>query len=128
MAWTFDRRNELSKFYNRLDPDIILLNATGLNNVKIFNYNIYQRNHRTERHAGIALAVRKDVTHRLIDDYNDDMLAIKLETSRGPILVATLYVPPRRQYLPTADIRRVTQLNYPTYITGDLNAAHQAFE
>ena len=48
MHWTPDRAIELANFYNKLKPDIILLNSiTPRPNktIKIFNYNIYSRNY-----------------------------------------------------------------------------------
>ena len=53
LKWTFNRRNELTNYYMKMDPDVILLNATGLRDserIKIFNYNVYQRN--VEVHQG----------------------------------------------------------------------------
>ena len=29
LAWTKERRNELTNYYNREQPDVILINATG---------------------------------------------------------------------------------------------------
>ena len=81
-----------------------------------------------EEHAGVAIAVRKGTEHQLIDDFRDDMLAIKLETSKGPIILTTLYSPPRRNYLPMGDLRRVMGRNCPVYFLRDLNAHHRAFD
>ena len=30
LHWSFDRKKELSNYYNKLQPDIILLNSTGI--------------------------------------------------------------------------------------------------
>ena len=46
LKWTFNRRNELSNMYMKEDPEVLLLNSTGVKGdevMKIFNYNIYQR-------------------------------------------------------------------------------------
>ena len=62
LKWTFARRNELTNLYMTTDPDIILVNSTGLrddNRIKIFNYNVYQQNRLGEDNAGVAVAVRK---------------------------------------------------------------------
>ena len=61
-AWTFNRRNELSNYYMKEDPDIILLNSTcqtDQNRIKIFGYNVHQRNKWNENHAGVAIAIKK---------------------------------------------------------------------
>ena len=65
LKWTFARRNELTNLYLKTDPEIILLNATGIRDddrIKIFNYNVYQRNRYGEDHAGVAVAIKKKYT------------------------------------------------------------------
>ena len=130
LHWTTERRNELSNYYNRENPEIILLNATGKmteRGIKIFNYNVYTRNIRNEDHAGIAIAVRKDLKHQIIDDFDDDLLAVRLETTKGPIIMFTHYSPPRRNYLPLGNMKKIFQKTDPVYFIGDLNANHEAF-
>ena len=110
----------------KMDPDIILLNATGLRDserIKIFNYNVYQRNVEEEEHAGIAIAVKRDIRHQLLDNFRD-VLAIELETRKGPIIISTLYQPLRRDYYPTEDLTRLMRKNKPVYILADMNARH----
>ena len=52
-TWTPARGNELSNYYNREQPDIILINDIGNNhNIKIFNYNVHSKNSQNELHAG----------------------------------------------------------------------------
>lgn len=129
-TWTRDRRNELSNYYNRIEADIILLNSISLLNderVKIYNYNVYQKNKENERQAGVAIAIRKNIEHQLWDDFDDDLLAVKVKTRRGPIIVSTLYSPPRRNYLPVGDLGRLLHRNLPVYLFGDLNAQHHTF-
>ena len=127
LKWTFSRRNELTNYYMKMDPDIILLNSTGLRGserIKIFNYNVYQRNVEEEEHAGIAIAVKRGIKHQLLDNFRDDMLAIELETRKGPIIISTLYQPPRRDYYPTEDLTRLMRKNKAVYILADINARH----
>ena len=127
LKWTFSRRNELTNYYMKMDPDVILLNSTGLRNserIKIFNYNVYQRNTEDEGHVGIAIAIKRDIKHQLLDDFRDDVLAIELETRRGPIIVSTLYQPPRRNYYPTEDLTRLMRKNKPVYMLADIDARH----
>ena len=48
-----------------------------------------------------------------------------MNTSTGPINIATTYLPPpRRPYLPFPDFHRLATQGTPTYIIGDLNARH----
>ena len=128
IKWTFQRRNELSNYYRGEDPDIILLNSTGVGDdesIKVFNYNIHQKNLYGEQHAGIAIAVRRDVQYQLLDDFQADILAVQMETGRGRVIIATTYLPPRRLYIPEAEIRRLFQKNTPVYFIGDFNARHR---
>ena len=59
---TFQRRNELTNLYMQTNPDVILLNSTGIKEnekIKIFNYNVYQKNKYNEDNAGVAIAIRE---------------------------------------------------------------------
>ena len=127
LKWTFHRRNELSNLYLKMDPDVILLNETGITDrerIKIFNYNIHQKNKENEDHAGVAIGIKREMSYQLLDDFQEDMLAIRLETRKGPVIVATCYSPPRRAYFLTEDISRLMRKNIPVYLVGDLNARH----
>ena len=127
LKWTFARRNELTNLYLKTDPEIILLNATGIRDndrIKIFNYNVYQRNRYGEDHAGVAVAIKKNIQHTIIDDLEEDVLAIKVETFKGPAIIATAYHPPRRETFPTEDLLRLMRRRIPVYLLADLNARH----
>ena len=126
-TWTDERAIELSNYYNLHNPDVILLNSTSRPNktVKIFNYNVYERNYLNEYQARIAIAVKKNIQHKILDDFQDDILGIRMETDKGPIELYTIYSPPRRNYLPIGEINRIAQKNIPTYLIGDINAQHQ---
>ena len=107
LKWTFARRNELSNLYMTTDPDIILLNSTGQrddNRIKIFNYNVYQRNRLREDNAGVAVAVRKNIKHSIIDDLEEDALAVRVETIKEPVIIGTAYYPPRREEFSIANL------------------------
>ena len=85
LKWSKVRANELTNIYYQYNPDILLLNATGLKQfeqLKIYQYNVHQKNYLNENHAGIAIAVRKNIKYKLHDDTTDDILAIQLETDR----------------------------------------------
>ena len=125
LAWTQVRRNELTNLYMTEDPDIIMLNSTGrkeTERIKIFNYNTYQRNLQNENSAGIAIAIKKGLKHKIIDEYNFDLLTVEIETSRGKLHISTMYIPPRRDYLPIHDVLRILRKPHPSYIIADLNA------
>ena len=52
---------------------------------------------------------------------------MEIETSLGPIIVATTYLPPRRPFLPYTDMHRLLSNSVPTYILGDFNGRHTTF-
>ena len=126
LKWTFARRNELSNIYMGHNPEVILLNSTGVKQdkiIKIFQYNVYQRNVRNEDQAGIAIAVRRDVRHQLMDDFEEDVLAVKIETGKGPVIIATSYRPFRQEYLPVEDLLKLSRVKDPVYLLADLMRA-----
>ena len=85
-TWTVNRGNELSNYYNREQQDKILLNDIGINHkVKIFNCNIHVKNFQNELHAGVAIAVQKNVSYQILDDFIDDIFGICILMTRGPI-------------------------------------------
>ena len=127
-TWTVNRGNVLSNYYNREQPGIILLNDIGINHkVKIFNYNIHVKNFQNELHAGVAIAVWKNICYQILDDFIDDILGICILTTRGPINILTHYSPPRRQYLPIGELNRKFQSNEAVYLLGDINVHHTMF-
>ena len=94
LHWTKERSVELSNYYRSENPHIILINSTSVINedkIKIYNYNIIQKNFLNERSAGIAIAIRKNIKYRALDDFVDDILGIELRTSKGPIIILTNY-------------------------------------
>ena len=125
LCWTKDRSIELCNYYHQENPDIILLNSTSVinnNKIKIYNYNVIQRDILNERSAGVAIAIKKTIKYKAIDDFNDDILGIELLTSKGPIIILTNYSPPRRNYIPIGEIENILQKNTPVYFAGDINA------
>ena len=123
--WSRARSIELGNFYRKENPEIILLNSTGTTDrdkITIYNYNVTSRNLLNEAQAGVAIAVRKDLHYRIVDDFNDDILGAQLETTRGPVMILTNYSPPRRNYITAAEIENKLQKNMPVYFVGDLNA------
>ena len=54
-------------------------------------------------------------------------MAVEINTSRGPVVLATIYSPPRRTYLPIGEMNRLFHKNVPVYMIGDMNANHHVF-
>ena len=127
VKWTYNRRNELYNIYAKENPDIIILNSTGIpdtERIKMYTYKTYQKNKEGEEHAGVAIAIKQNIKHRIIDDYDADVRAIEIETARGPIQIATTYWPPRRDEIPYQEIINTARKPLPVYFLGDFNARH----
>ena len=79
------RRFDLINNYMQESPDIVLINSHGLpnhQNIKIPGYTCYQQNRSGELHAGVAIAVKNRLQHKLYDDFQySDTVSIKLMTT-----------------------------------------------
>ena len=58
--------------------------------INIYNFDVYYRNYLNERHAGVAAVIRNNIKHQILDDFADDIFAVRLETNRGFITLATI--------------------------------------
>lgn len=128
--WPTNKIN-LCNVYREIDPEVILINSHGCTTeqpIKIFNYNVHRRNNSQQQHDGVAIAIRKNIRYHIIDDFNDEIMAIKVTTTLGDLILATAYLPPRRNYLPIPDFLKLLNYNCPVYILGDLNAKHRIFD
>ena len=125
--WT-SRRINLINAYMHEHPDVILLNSHGLPNqhiLKIPGYTCYQQNRNGQLHAGVAIAIKKGIQHKIYDDFQySDTLSVKLMTTLGPIHLATSYIPPREGCIMFPDYYKILRMPEPAYIIGDLNARH----
>ena len=108
-------------------PDVILLNETSNinNNIKFFPY--YTIQNCKEHFSGVAILIKKSLNYIQIPTRDENILAIKVLTSIGYILIATCYSPPRQHSIPTHALSRLFDYNLPTVILADFNAKHQMF-
>ena len=109
----------------RENIDVVLLNEHGIRSgeeIKISSFNVYKKNTLNERRSGTAIGVRKSLVYRIREDYESDLLSIEIETSLGPIIIATAYIPPRVGFLQYPDYYRLFSFSKPVYFIGDLNA------
>lgn len=86
--------------YRNEDPDIILINEHELRiaeTMNMFNYNVHHSNKSNEYNDGVAVAVRKNITYKLIDNFTDEVIAIRIHTPLGEIIIGTVYLPLRRR-------------------------------
>ena len=87
-------KNTLTNIYYREDTDIILVNSHGYTeDIKIHNYTCYTKNTLHERHNGTAIAIKNNITHKIIDNFESDMIGITVDTDQGPINIITTYNP-----------------------------------
>ena len=78
-----------------------MLNSHGLKNneiLKIPGYRVYKVNYSENLSDGSAIAIKHNIKHKLFDDFDSDFLAVEINTSLGPIVIATTYLPPRRPF------------------------------
>lgn len=119
-------KGPILEFLRTESPHIVLLQEHGRINderIKIWNYNILQQNRSNERFDGVAIGIRKDVSYKHLRDPEDvEMLAVEIESNRGPIAIATAYQPPRRPRLHRGDLIRFFRRDIPAILLGDLNA------
>lgn len=101
--------------------------AQQKNKIKIFDYTIHQRNSSQKPSDGVAIAMKRSLNYILLEYFQAEILAIKLTTTMGEVIIATVYLPPRRNFLPNPDILKLTNYNCPVYKLGDVNARHQVF-
>lgn len=123
----FKNRYLLSCSLHLNSPDVILLNETNAYNktIKLLGYNTIQKC--PELHDGVAILVKKSISFYEIPTHDTSSLAIKINTSIGPILIYTHYSPPRHQYINTIPLNKILNYNLPTIIIGDFNAKHPMF-
>ena len=129
LHWKTNKTSLLNNYLS-ISPEIIAINSHGLkaqDSLKIPGYKTYKINSSQDIADGSAIAVKHNLQHKLFDDYDTDFLAVEIQTSLGPILIATTYLPPRRPYLPFTDMYKLLNNNIPTYILGDFNGTHKYF-
>ena len=131
-GWNEDKKPALTQYFTQLNPDIILFAHTNIHAntapLKLHPYTVYMHNTDTQ-YSGVAILVKPNIKHCLVNhQFRGDTIAITVETSLGPINIATNYSPPRRQYIPIADINWLSRHRTPTYILADLNAHHRTFD
>ena len=83
------------------NPDILLLNELGATNeqtVKLFGYNAIEKS--VEAFSGVAILIKKQLSFQDIPLKEPNIIAIKINTSLGPLIICTAYIPPRQPTLP----------------------------
>ena len=125
-----NKADDIHRSFLNLNPDIILIAHTGLENnnekqkLKMSPYTSYQ--HTTGGFfAGVGILIKRNIKHTLVTHkFIHDTIAVKVETTTGPIIIATNYHRPQRNYLPHEDLDWLANHQTPTYLLADLNAHH----
>ena len=124
-------KHALANVYIQEDAHVILINSHGItdNNqtLKIQNYTIHQYKKDNEQHNGTAMAIRRDISYKLLDNFYTDMIGITIETREGRIYIVTMYIPPRHQHIHYPDFYNILTNRELVYIIGDINARHPYF-
>lgn len=110
--------------YRELDPDIILLNSTGLKQTEIARipgYNTIQRNLSGEAMDGTVIAVKQSIDFKELQT-TSRMQAIEIKYRHISITIATAYLPPRHPLLPVGEIIKLANRTGPFILAGDFNA------
>ena len=126
-----EKKHAIQQIYTGLNPDIILFAHTNIApptpNINIHPYICYSHN-TARRASGVAILIKPDITHtKITHAFVGETLAIQVETSLGPIIIAVHYSPPHRQYIPITDINWLAGCNEPVYLLADLNARHTSY-
>jgi hypothetical protein len=126
VQYWLNKKFTLSYIYNKIDPDFILINGhfiTGNNtSLKIFKYNVHSCNVDNTIHSGAAIEIKRHIPYKIHDNFLTDMLAIRIDTQRGPITLGTKYVPPSIDYINYIDFHTLLNRPHPVNLLIDISA------
>ena len=110
------------------NPDVILLNETSAVNkvLKIYGYKAIHKC--VEYYAGVAIFVKCNIAFNFLEFDDPNILAIKVKTALGPLIIVTSYTPPRYDALPSVTINKILNFKLPTVFISDFNATHPLFD
>lgn len=131
-AWNADniklKKHELQQFLSENKIDIMLISETWLragDKLNYANYTTYREDRKDGPGGGVAILIKRTLTHDLITANNLETLEaigiqIKIDT-KTQLRIFSAYHPPAKQFHHT-DYRKLLVQNIPTIIMGDLNA------
>ena len=90
--------------------------------LKIQNYSIHTNN--KDNAILTAIAIRRDIKYKPLEDFYSDVIGVTIETKEGPIHLLTTYIPPRHQHVHYPDFYQALNKPEPVYIIGLLNVRH----
>ena len=130
-TWTEDKNAGLSVHLTQDHPDVLFLADIGKTNknkpIKLFQYLVFSTNKNNENSAGVAVAIRKGLEFKVLNDFDYDTIGVQVQTHSGPVIFMTNYTPPRKANLPNSDLDYAIQNNWPVLIVSDMNTRHPMF-
>ena len=79
--------------------------------------------------AGVAILIKPGISHEVIQKpFYEDTIAVRIDTTTGPIILATCYHPPRLRHPPFNDLDWLADHHLPVYLLADLNCHHNTFD
>ena len=129
--WTDEKNTALINHLTATAPEIILITSVSRlqnqNPIKIYNYNTFAVNKNNKRNAGCAIAIKRGIIFKIINNARTDWIAVEIQTKHGPIIISTAYSPPRMNTISEEDLNFVIRNQIPTIVIADLNARHHMF-
>ena len=103
-------------------PDVILLNELGVTSTSVLKIRGYQGNYiNNDKYYGIAIFTKVGLHTEYVYFKLGDILAVKILTTMGQIIIATAYSPPKNHSIPTISFNYLFSLKLPILFVGDLN-------
>ena len=116
-TWTQEKNSALTAYLTKNNPDIILMadigKATQNKPIKIFQYLVFATNKNNENSVGAAIAVKKGIKFKILNNFDHDTIGIQVQTKTGPMIITTNYSPPRHKNIPNSDLNYAIQNNWP---------------
>lgn len=116
---------------NEHNIDIAFISETYLlskHALKLTNYEVY-RNDRQTHGGGVLTAIRNDVAHKLLRNYDTqaaENISIQVTVDKTPVIFTSAYVPKYTKNF-KSDINKMTPINKNFVVLGDFNAKHSAW-
>ena len=111
--------------------EFYLINITyehGVRNngqIKTYGYRTEWKNIRYQASDRAAIAIKRNINNRIINNLSNNTVAYKIQTGIGPIIITTMYIPPRRPIIPSTDFNILKTHNCPVYVLGNYNGNHR---